>query len=334
MRQVTCQLLLATVALAPVASQTARPQLGAEAAAVGEHNEVLNGVRIYYRVAGGEGGSPQAAPVVFLHGGPGYNSYSFSVFEGVRIEPQLRMVYLDQRGCGRSERPWNKEYSIALLVNDIESLRQKLGVPRLSLIGHSFGGALALEYAARYPQHVEKIVLVDGFSDGPASIAVWYERVQSFNPEGFAAAKAKHSSGTGDRCAVAKDNLALVNEISGQTFFNSLQFVDQSYREKQDRLDAASGLKNTGEQSNALFSNGLACYTFLQYEKVTAPVLVIGGRFDGAIGLDPMRAMAANLPHATFLEYEHSAHFPYLEESDRFTRDVLKFLASAAAVQP
>src|SRR6185312_10583301 len=59
-----------------------------------EHNEFLNGVRLYYRLAGLTGGTP----VIFLHGGPGYNSYTFAHTAGKQLETRLSMVYLDQRG--------------------------------------------------------------------------------------------------------------------------------------------------------------------------------------------------------------------------------------------
>lgn len=69
------------------------------------------------------------------------------------------MVYLDQRGSGRSERPWTGEYSMEMLVKDVEGLRQALGAEQIALIGHSFGTMLALEYAAEYPEHVSRVVL-------------------------------------------------------------------------------------------------------------------------------------------------------------------------------
>ncbi len=59
--------------------------------------------RLWYRVAGNQ--TSPLPPVVFLHGGRGYNSYSFSMLEGPRLEGALRMVYFDQRGSGHSERP-------------------------------------------------------------------------------------------------------------------------------------------------------------------------------------------------------------------------------------
>ena len=124
-----------------------------------EHDVVVNGVRLWYRVAGAV--APGAPPVVFLHGGSGYSSYSFAEIEGPLLEKQLRMIYLDQRGSGRSERPWTRDYKMATLVEDLDALRRSLGVSQLAVITHSFGGMLALEYASAHPEHVSKLVLVD-----------------------------------------------------------------------------------------------------------------------------------------------------------------------------
>src|SRR3979411_1135761 len=112
----------------------------------GAHDVVLNGVRFWYRVAGSS--TSATAPVVFLHGGPGYNSHSFSVLEGSKLERSLQMFSFDQRGAGRSERPWSGHYQLDTLVDDIEALRKVLAVPRISLIGPSFGGLVALRDVA------------------------------------------------------------------------------------------------------------------------------------------------------------------------------------------
>src|SRR2546427_11510975 len=131
----------------------------------GPHQVVVNNVRLWYRVAGrAAAGVP---PVVFLHGGPGQGSYHFAALVGPYMERSLRMVYFDQRGSGNSERPWTGEYSMATLVEDIEGLRRELGVPQIALIGHSFGGTLALEYAAAYPTRVARLVIVAGAVERP-----------------------------------------------------------------------------------------------------------------------------------------------------------------------
>ena len=114
----------------------------------GEHRARLNGVTLWYKVDGKT--QPGEAPLLFLHGGPGYNSYSFEKTIGAQLQTHVQMIYLDERGSGRSERPANRDYSLATLVQDVEALRRSLGLPKLSVMGHSFGGTIALEYAARF----------------------------------------------------------------------------------------------------------------------------------------------------------------------------------------
>jgi proline iminopeptidase len=300
---------------APLSHHPTEPPL-----ASGENQRVLNGVRLYYRIAGEA--PAERAPVLFLHGGPGYNSYSFARLMGTRLEKSRRMVYLDQRGCGRSERPWDGRYSLEVLVADLEALRQELGVERWVLMGHSFGGTLALEYAARHPQHVAGVVYVSGFSDAASSFASWKRELERLYPERLASATSPED--TSDYARVMR----ALRGVDAQAFFNQLQFHDATYQKMQEAVDAESGLRNTGELSRALFSTELPAYRFSASERVTAPVLVVGGRYDHSIGLESMRALAKTLPQATLLEYEKSGHFPYLEEADRFEQDVTRFLST------
>lgn len=146
----------------------------------GKHYASLNGVRLWYKVAGQP--IPNSAPVLFLHGGPGYNSYSFEKTIGVQPEARMQIIYLDQRGSGRSGEGLDHNYSMDALVNDVEALRQFLNVPQLNLMGHSFGGTIALQYAARYPQSVQKLIVVDGASDFPVENALWIEELSTRYP--------------------------------------------------------------------------------------------------------------------------------------------------------
>jgi len=308
-------LLVACAHPGPRAGATSRAPLAA-----GEHERVVNGVRLYYRVAGDAPAT--RAPVLFLHGGPGYNSYSFARLMGPRLEKSRRMVYLDQRGCGRSERPWNGRYSLEVLVADLEALRQELGLERWVLLGHSFGGTLALEYAARYPQHVAGMVFVSGFSDAAASFSTWKSELERQYPGRLAETETPEEASDYERVMEALQGL------DARTFFHTLQFRDATYLQQQEEVDAESGLRNTGELSRALFSNELPGYRFTAAERLTVPVLVIGGRYDQTIGLESMKALAKALPRATLLEYERSGHFPYLEEPNRFEQDVSRFLST------
>ena len=97
-------------------------------------------VKLYVKVSG-------KGPVcIYVHGGPGAWSKSFENMKGNRLEKKLRMVYYDQRGCGRSSVATDKNYSLDRMVDDIEDIRRSLGEEKVYLLSHSFGGILAVSY--------------------------------------------------------------------------------------------------------------------------------------------------------------------------------------------
>ncbi len=303
----------------------------------GEHTTLLNGVRLWYRVAGKAHAG--RAPLIFLAGGPGYNTYSFEKTIGSELEQHLRMIYFDQRGTGRSERPPSNDYAMSHLVQDIESLRNSFGIHQISLMGHSFGATVAVEYAARHPEHVQKLIVVDGAENLPQTLELWSKEIQDKDPTAWGEALRSESSrallkarAKHDACAATQAlfsmEVAALGKVDGAAFHNWQQFHDQQYQKQQAGLDKASGLRNTGEISKAYFSPGskFLCYHFTDYSKLTMPTLVIVGKYDGAVGVEQMRSFAKRLPHAQFDEFANSAHFPYAEEPAKFEHDVTAFL--------
>lgn len=77
-----------------------------------------------------------------IHGGPGSGSNWFEEFMGDSLEQNFQMIYLDQRGVGRSSSPKDNNYSLKRIVNDFEELRNSLGIEQWLILGHSFGGIL------------------------------------------------------------------------------------------------------------------------------------------------------------------------------------------------
>ena len=319
--------LLALSACAPAPAPSAFPAVD-EALRPGAHRARLNGVELWYRVAGNDDGN--APPVVFLHGGPGQGSAHFEALAGPVLEPRLRMVYLDQRGSGRSERPASGAYSLDLLVDDVEALRRHLGVPRLALVGHSFGGALALEYAARYPDHVSGVVIASGLWDTRLQCRHRLRTVARLAPAAYARVAADTLAPDGSRrndCEL--EFQAFADDAERDAFNTAAMFPDPSVEARIDSVEAARGTRNTGELGGALFSQGLLEYRFTAFDRVRAPVLVIAGGHDGAVHPDGLRPLAERLPVARFVAYESAGHFLYLDEPGRFARDVASFLAAA-----
>ena len=251
---------------------------GQASLSAGEHQAMINKVRLWFKVAGQERlGEP---PVLFLHGGPGYNSYSFEKTIGAQLEAHVQMVYLDERGSGRSERPVNRDYSMATLVQDVEALRRSLGTQKLSLMGHSFGGTIALEYASRYPEHVEKLIVLDGAADMPATFALWEKQIEQRypaewhstldSPTGNALKRAEASH---DGCAVAKADfsaeMTTLQKADGQAFHDWQQFHSQGPLQQQKSMDQASGL-GTLERSAQCISARIVTFLVIVSPLLTA----------------------------------------------------------------
>jgi pimeloyl-ACP methyl ester carboxylesterase len=111
------------------------------------------GVRLAVRDYGGEG-----RPLILLHGGPGPNLAVWDRF-APRLVGRLRVFAFDQRGHGQSDDA--QDYSYPTLVGDIRAVVHRLGLDEPILVGHSWGGMIALLYAADYPE-CPGVVAVDG----------------------------------------------------------------------------------------------------------------------------------------------------------------------------
>lgn len=320
--------LVLLVAPTPSA-QTPAVQTTVEAASEreGAHHVVVNGVRLWYRVAGT--GAPSAPPVVFLHGGPGQGSAHADALAGPHLEPTLRMIYLDQRGSGHSERPWTGDYALATLVADIEGLRQHLGVPQIALVGHSFGALLALEYAAAHPERVSHVVFVAGLWDLALQCELRLATLAELRPEAHARVMASHPDGPREGCTLESE--AFTSREDREAYSLETMFPDPALAERMRRTEEAHGIRNTGELGRALFGGGaMAGYRFEATDRLTMPVLVVAGRHDGAARPEGLRVLAERLPRARFVEYDASGHFVYLDEPERFARDLTAFLAEPA----
>jgi proline iminopeptidase len=117
-----------------------------------------HGALIYYEVVG------RGTPLMIVHGGPGASHDYFLPY----LLPLMRsnkLVFIDERGSGKSSKVADqKEYTISNMVEDIEAVRVALGLGRISLLGHSFGGALVEAYALKYQKNLSHLILGSTFA--------------------------------------------------------------------------------------------------------------------------------------------------------------------------
>lgn len=122
-------------------------------------------------------GNPKAEPILFLHGGPGGSSIDFEVSTAEALADKGFFVVLyDRRGEGRSDMEKVK-YTLEQTFSDIDSLRGVYGLKSLTLLGHSFGGMVAVKYAVARPENVKRIVLAAAPIDLQASLRAVHQRV-------------------------------------------------------------------------------------------------------------------------------------------------------------
>ncbi|WP_437981183.1 alpha/beta fold hydrolase [Sorangium sp. So ce117] len=120
-------------------------------------------VRLFFDVEGAklvpEGPAMRERPtVILLHGGPGGDHTEFVPF-GSALAEVAQVVYLDHRGCGRSDRSGPERWNLETWADDVRAFCDALEIERPVVLGNSFGGMVAQAYAARYPDHPGKLIL-------------------------------------------------------------------------------------------------------------------------------------------------------------------------------
>jgi proline iminopeptidase len=117
-----------------------------------------HGALIYYQSVG------RGAPLMIVHGGPGA-SHDYFLPYLLPLMRTNRLVFIDERGSGKSSKIEDpRQYTIANMVEDIEAVRQALGLGKISLLGHSFGGALVQAYAFKYQKNLSHLILGSTFA--------------------------------------------------------------------------------------------------------------------------------------------------------------------------
>ena len=140
---------LALAVIAPAAAPTDYP--------VHEGFIDANGVLIYYQTVG------RGAPLMIVHGGPGA-SHDYFLPYLLPLARHNRLIFIDERGSGKSEKLDDpKGYTVENMVEDVEAVRRGLGLGKMSLLGHSYGGVLAQAYALRYQRNLSHLILCSTF---------------------------------------------------------------------------------------------------------------------------------------------------------------------------
>ncbi|WP_346936619.1 alpha/beta hydrolase [Clostridium sp.] len=222
--------------------------------------------------------SGQGIPCIFVHGGPGEGSLDFEVLGGNALEGFMNMIYFDQRGSARSEGDEETDYSIDRLVEDMEEIRMKLGISKWIVMAHSFGGIIATNYAHKYGEFIDKLVLLN----------VSLSMEDSFKSQIYYGAKllSEYELKTIDAKSDMEKWQQIVTILIKKDIFYKLQY------EEYDNFIKLREVSNTIDSFNATMANqGLSNKEYFKSyfdltKKITVPVLVVTGDEDYDVGPD------------------------------------------------
>lgn len=290
--------------------------------------------RLFYRKVGT---GPKV--VVFLHGGPGSNFRGSGDFVEPLADGGRAVVLYDQRGSGLSELVTDPALlTAAHHVRDLEALRVHLGVQKMTLVGLSWGSALAALYAAEHPTRVERLVLVSPMA--PAKQPFFSERLAKLGALRGAAASARRSEILARLPAAADDEtVALCREISDDTF--RLYFFDPT-RAKLDhaalRCEIPPAAIRNRPVVEAATLGSLGDWDLRpRLERISVPTLVVEGQRTN-VPLDATREWAVVMPNARLLLIPDAGHEVFVDQPAAFTAALKQFLRgvfpSAAEVIP
>ncbi len=276
--------------------------------------------------------------ILVVHGGPGIPPQD--PFPGLsRLSHRYRFHYYHQRGCGKSTRPvqqlegslytkmttLERRLGLSAQLADIERIRRILKKDRLTLVGHSYGGFLAAMYAAEFPGHVERLILVVPASVlqiPPVDGGLYHHVREGIKEESVGREYDAYLQRLMDFESVLsmdESSLAALNR-------EFVSFYERAAREISMEMEGETPPDWIGgfvQQANFL-SLGRESDFRKYMKRIRVPTLLI------AVGRDLSPASATDsyktIPRLTYTLMEESGHFPFYDQPEQFARILRQFL--------
>ena len=280
----------------------------------------FRGYRTWYRTVG-DREEPGKLPLICLHGGPGASWDYLEPLEAM-AETGRRVIFYDQLGSGNSDEPHNPAlYTVALYVDEINSVRNALGLEHVHILGQSWGGMLAMEYALTQPAGLAGLILADTGSSLPQWAAEAKRLVSGLPPEVQQTLRDHEEAGTTDSPEYKKAyrvfslrHICRLDPRPECVTRMAAKPGDEVYQ----TMWGASEVNITGTLKDWDITARLG--------EIHNPTLVVCGRYDEAT---PVLAETIHrgIPGSEWVIFENSAHFPHIEETEHYLQVLGRFLS-------
>ena len=275
---------------------------------------------VWYRVVGDQE-EPGRVPLLCLHGGPGFPHDYLEPLESIAAAGR-RVIFYDQLGCGNSDEPLDPSlYTVDLYVEEIGVVRGALGLARVHILGHSWGGQLAMEYALTQAPGLASLILADTAASIPQWVTEMRRLVGELPPEVQQAILEHEAAGTTDSPEYQEAVRAFYRRHAGGRIDPRPEFFTRMADKPGDKVYRAmwgpSEFYLTGTLKHWDITGRLG--------EIHVPTLVLGGRHDHAT---PVLAetMRRGIHNSELVIFENSGHFPHIEETVHFLQVLDDFL--------
>lgn len=266
----------------------------------------VNSTSVHYSIAG-SGAPLLVCPVTW-----GVDGHRWTTLD--ELAKDFTLIRLDPRGTGKSGEVRDKsEYSIPTLVSDIEALRIHLGIDRWNIMGQSAGGWTALEYTLSHQTRVNKLIVVCSAPTGKFQKGTFRDPSHPLYPQ---------------YDQLSKEIRSLPHDERVKRFNRAIYQYDVQTDEARRTIDTIfAGSEFNAKRNQYFIATELQRYDVQQrLAEIDVPSLIIGGTHDVHVSPEWSSVMAEKIPHARLTMMEHSGHFPWLDEPDRFFGAIRNFL--------
>lgn len=272
-------------------------------------------------------------PLIWVEGGPGLWAH-LARPDVQLVSDTFRCYLVNAPGCGRTSPPQNDlGYSLPEIIAFFEAVREGLGLGRVTVMGHSWGGLVAASWAAAHPESVERLIVIDGYPGGPAADeeAALIERDRVF---------ARHAEAPW--CAAAIQAIT-ANEDSGVERSEEAQRAawdpawPMFFANPESSLSAThiARLKEEVRTNVAMEDAWLGDIHHFDHinivpslAAVSCPTIVFVGEYDFICGPAWNRPIAEAISGARYVEIAGAGHIPQYEEPDVFRQELLHWLSA------
>lgn len=279
----------------------------------------FKGYKTYYKAYGGINSTK--SPLLVLHGGPG-SCHNYLLGLAELADDDRQVIFYDQLGGGLSDHSDDESlWTIQLFLDELIAVREHLGLKKVHILGHSWGGMLAIDYLLAHPKGICSAVLASSMISMPLFQAEAEKLKQAFDPKVYRTLRVHETAGTtdSDEYQSAYDTYRKNHLFRSKHFPNELETPkgfqnDIAYKKMWGASEAwANGTMQNWDRTDRL-------------NEIDVPTLITSGQYDE---LTPHQAAITRdaIPNSQLEIFTNGSHLVHIEQSAEYITCISAFLA-------